>query len=112
MGSSHRGAWRTGVAGLVLAEGAPLRLPPPADVRRRLEHSVRQWQEWTGNIDYEARSLLEGALAYANDLDQWSEEIDPTHVALPGNFPIGLSHLAVVGAVTSHAAARERAGTV
>lgn len=58
----------------------------------------------------EAGPLLDGALAYANDLDLWSEEVDPANGASLGNFPIGLSHLAVVGAVTSYAAARRPDG--
>lgn len=55
----------------------------------------------------EAGELLEGALHYANDLDLWSEEVDPASGALLGNFPIGISHLAVIGAVTAYAAALE-----
>lgn len=53
----------------------------------------------------EAGKLLEGALAYANDLALWSEEIDPADRALLGNFPIGISHLAVIGAITAYHAA-------
>lgn len=59
---------------------------------------------YAGRTD-EAGHLLEGALRYANDLHLWSEEIDPSNGALSGNFPIGISHLAVIGAITAYAAA-------
>jgi GH15 family glucan-1,4-alpha-glucosidase len=49
----------------------------------------------------EAGPLLDGALALANDLGLWSEEIDPIDHQFKGNFPIGISHLAVIGAITS-----------
>ncbi|HET6965454.1 MAG TPA: glycoside hydrolase family 15 protein, partial [Acidimicrobiales bacterium] len=55
----------------------------------------------------EAGSLLEGALARANDLGLWSEEAEPQSGRLTGNFPIGISHLAVIAAVTSYASALE-----
>lgn len=54
----------------------------------------------------EAGSVLDGALAYANDLGLWSEEVDPATKDLLGNFPIGLSHLSIVGAITALDAAR------
>lgn len=59
----------------------------------------------------EARELLDGALGYANDLGLWAEEVDPSSGALVGNFPIGISHLAVVGAITAYAAALEHGKT-
>lgn len=59
----------------------------------------------------EAGDLLDGALRYSNDLDLWSEEIDPTNGALLGNFPIGISHLAVIGAITAYHAALEHGAT-
>ena len=43
---------RPALLALVMAQNKPLRLPRPADVRRRLSHSVRQRQEWTELIDY------------------------------------------------------------
>lgn len=59
----------------------------------------------------EAGELLDGALRYSNDLDLWSEEIDPTNGALLGNFPIGISHLAVIGAITAYDAALRHGAT-
>ncbi len=53
----------------------------------------------------EAGELLEGALAGTNDLDLLSEEIDASSGELLGNFPLGLSHLALVGAVTAYSRA-------
>lgn len=58
----------------------------------------------------EAGELLDGAVAYANDLGLWSEEVDPADGALRGNFPIGISHLAVIGAITQYAAATSGSG--
>jgi GH15 family glucan-1,4-alpha-glucosidase len=49
----------------------------------------------------EAERMLEGALAGASALGLWSEEIDPVSGDLLGNFPLGLSHLAVIGAITA-----------
>lgn len=57
----------------------------------------------------EAGSLLEGALAYGNDLGLWAEEVDPEGGHLLGNFPIGISHLAVIGAITAYARALQSA---
>lgn len=54
----------------------------------------------------EASSLLEGALAGATDLGLWGEEFDAAAGAHRGNFPIGISHLAVINAVTSVAVGR------
>lgn len=55
----------------------------------------------------EAGEMLEGALAASNDVDLWSEELDPRSGDLLGNFPLGLSHLSVVGAITAYHRARQ-----
>jgi GH15 family glucan-1,4-alpha-glucosidase len=53
----------------------------------------------------EAGPLLEGALRGSSDLGLWSEELDPVGGQMLGNYPIGISHLAVIGAITAYAAA-------
>lgn len=49
----------------------------------------------------QAATLLSSALEGANDLCLFGEEIDSTSGELLGNFPIGISHLAVIGAITA-----------
>ena len=45
----------------------------------------------------EARALFEKLLTYSNDLDLYSEELDPRTLGMLGNFPQAFTHLGLIG---------------
>jgi GH15 family glucan-1,4-alpha-glucosidase len=45
----------------------------------------------------EARSLFEQLRSYSNDLDLYSEEMDPKTLSMLGNFPQAFTHLGLIG---------------
>ena len=57
-----------------------------------------------------ATALMDRLLGLANDLGLLSEEYDPTHGRMVGNFPQAFSHLALVGAALALADPTGKAG--
>jgi GH15 family glucan-1,4-alpha-glucosidase len=45
----------------------------------------------------EARELFAKLLTYSNDLDLYSEELDPASLGMRGNFPQAFTHLGLIG---------------
>jgi GH15 family glucan-1,4-alpha-glucosidase len=61
----------------------------------------------SGRIE-DARALFERVTAFANDLGLLSEEVDPVRGELLGNYPQGLSHLALIRAALNIDKAEKR----
>jgi GH15 family glucan-1,4-alpha-glucosidase len=54
-----------------------------------------------GGTLQDARAAFESAMAYANDVDLFAEEIDPETGDALGNFPQAFTHLGLINAALS-----------
>jgi GH15 family glucan-1,4-alpha-glucosidase len=56
-----------------------------------------------------ARALFENLRTYGNDLDLYSEQIDPSSFDLLGNFPQAFTHMGLINAAVQLERAESRA---